>query len=522
MPDQYLSATPQSPIPGALAAALQRVLDYANQSGSYQKGRVDNPVLPAVADALMLPQLQRTLERMSYGDRLTEGSGETLRLKNDTTDAAMAALPMANALRKFTRPAMEAMPAALSGSKTAQRGAIRVGGDPDLYPYHGTSAGKLLKTATPEGSFELTSPSLGISKGGVDTSFATGPGGGVLLIPRVGAFDPATSPATLFNRDAYTPRSYQAGINLAKQSLERANDPGKLQTYQEIAGLTATQARQALLRGEVYARNGGRFSDTPSSLRAREFEQQSTGDWAHDEAIKGSPIFRSYANFERSPLGAALLMDKRAPSELTDGAIERWQQEIAMNKAFGEERLKELSNIHWKNYESVPAYTSRPLDPLSALQRVAENNSLDFIGAMHPRVQEALRADIDPEALLQMARQYRGLLKQTPSQYAENKVSGPVAINPENWAGAVMLHRPLKPKVITDSYGTYTNQARPGGLSLQQNRLFEQLPIPVAAHDTSLDDSALTALVRALQQQAGPARTHPLGAPYNPNYIPRD
>ena len=519
MPEQYFSPTPQEPISGALAAALQRVLDYASKSGSYQKGRVDNPVLPIAADALGIPALQRTLERLSYGDRLTEGSGETFRLKNDTTDAAMAALPMAQALRKFATPAIEAMPAALSGSRTAQRGAITVGGNPDLYPGHGTSAGNLLnvfasRDPAKAGIAELSGPSIGIGKGGPDLSFAHGPGGGVLLVPRVGAYDPAAYPTTLFNRDAYTPRDRQLGdykISLEAQNaakdLAEAWHPGMLKYFK-----TPENLRQAALAGHAGARIDARLADPRNKdLWAREFSEKSTGNWAHDEAIKGSPAFRSFKQFENSPLGAALLMDKRNP-DLADGAIERWQGQGALDKVFGQGFTDFLNKPQAKWDPAVSgdelATQFAHYSPSGAAKKGMTFDQFLSISAPSLR-QTVLDWGSTPEHLNQAAREYRGLLKQTPSNYAEIKVAGPTQLSPENWAGAVMLHGPRR-----TGYDMQGNQRVIGGLSREQNQLDTLLPFPVVPHDTSQPDRVLTRLVDALQKQAGPARTQPLGAPY--------
>ena len=517
MPEQYFSPTPQEPISGALAAALQRVLDYASKSGSYQKGRVDNPVLPIAADALGIPALQRTLERLSYGDRLTEGSGETLRLKNDTTDAAMAALPMAQALRKFATPAIEAMPSALSGSRTAQRGAITVGGNPDLYPGHGTSAAKLLETLPSRapakgGIAELSGPSIGIGKGGPDLSFAHGPGGGVLLVPRVGAFDPAAYPSTLFNRDAYTPRDRLLGRSQTYKDVRGAlqesfrNVEDEFDRGGRYYGEDPSQVLRKLQANFANKRVQDRLtSDLNKDLWAREFPEKSTGNWVHDEAIKGSPAFRSFKQFENSPLGAALLMDKRYP-DLAEGAIERWQGQGALDKVFGQGFTDFLNKPQAKWDPAVSgdelATQFAHYFPSGAAKKGMTFDQFLSVSAPSLR-QTILDWGSTPEHLNQAAREYRGLLKQTPSNYAEIKVAGPTQLSPENWAGAVLLHRPWRAE-------TYPH----GGLSREQNQLDRLLPFPVVPHDTSQPDEVLTRLVDALQKQAGPARTQPLGAPY--------
>lgn len=94
-----------------------------------------------------------------------------------------------------------------SAGKAAQRGAIRVsrgpGDAPDDQLILSTSMNQELlpQLITKGGNAELYSPSMGIKRGQIMTEF-----GDLALIPKLGAFDPATSPSTLFNRDAYTAR----------------------------------------------------------------------------------------------------------------------------------------------------------------------------------------------------------------------------------------------------------------------------------------------------------------------------
>jgi hypothetical protein len=506
MPDQYLSPTPQEPISGALAAALQKVLDYTQRKDPSMPGGLANPVLPHIADLLMLPQVQRTLDRVSYGDRLTQGSGETLQIKPDTLDTAMAAAPLAGALKKALPRLIEAMPSSSASFRSSQRGAITVGGDPDLYPYHGTGAEKLLDAIRGSKVPELSGPSIGISKGGVDLSFAHGPGGGVVLIPRVGAYDPATSPSTLFNRDAYTPRDryvepYSTNSKVQEQ-LQHLEERRLLGSF----GVTREQLRESGLRGEASTRNDYRLSPKlPSDLRAREFVETSTGNWTHDEAIKGSPIFRSFKQFENSPLGSALLMDKRAPSELTDGAIERWQGQGALDKVFGK-GFTDTLNRPRSPWDSTVSGDELSHSIANYYKFGLDKHGVTFDKYLSQNAPNLRQAAFDwgstPDHLNQAARAYRGLLKQTPSQYAELKVAGPTQLSPENWAGAVMLHAPLR--------------SRGGGLSFEQDKLFDTLPFPVVPHDFSQSDEVLTRLVQALQQQAGPARKQSLGTSYLP------
>lgn len=164
----------------------------------------------------------------------------------DTGTAAYSAgrlTPVGLALAKAAAPATKklldaavanaAQPRA-AGMAEGQRGAIRVGGDESLMPYHTTSAEGLEKVITKNGRIELYSPSIGIARNRVPSDF-----GNVLLIPKVGAFDPATSPSTLFNRDAYTARwgQYQgkAASAAAKPTLALPGFSGSVEIAKRLA-----------------------------------------------------------------------------------------------------------------------------------------------------------------------------------------------------------------------------------------------------------------------------------------------
>lgn len=163
---------------------------------------------------------------------------------------------------------------AMNFSPMGMAGALRVGGNPALMAAHGTSMSKL------QGLKELQSPSFAITKDAVHNDFSAGRHDGVLLIPKVGALDPATSASTIFNRDAYTPRRWQS----AEQD---PNYPG-----------TRAQARlddrlkQRELRGGEVGIEGLSENVGPSQ----------------NAAILESPTFKSFKDYENSPQGARTLI----------------------------------------------------------------------------------------------------------------------------------------------------------------------------------------------------------------------
>jgi hypothetical protein len=84
-PNALLQATPRN-------ALLGNVADFLAQSYSPQRTQQAQ----GVANFLALPQISRTLDRLSYGEPLTTGAGGiggTTRFNNDALDAAMALAP---------------------------------------------------------------------------------------------------------------------------------------------------------------------------------------------------------------------------------------------------------------------------------------------------------------------------------------------------------------------------------------------------------------------------------------------
>lgn len=85
-----MQATPRTNrLAGLLADALGAVDGFARKPFGY-----DNPPAGLLSDALAVPQVQRTLDRLSYGEPLTTGKGQVTALRPDTVDAAMAVAPV--------------------------------------------------------------------------------------------------------------------------------------------------------------------------------------------------------------------------------------------------------------------------------------------------------------------------------------------------------------------------------------------------------------------------------------------
>ena len=77
--------------------ALSAVDQFARAPFGYQ-----NPPAALLSDALGVPAVASTLNRLAYGDRLTQGRGQTLQIRPEVVDAALAVAPIAAKFPKAT------------------------------------------------------------------------------------------------------------------------------------------------------------------------------------------------------------------------------------------------------------------------------------------------------------------------------------------------------------------------------------------------------------------------------------
>lgn len=101
-----LSATPRNEYLGALADFLAQ--SYAPQRTQQMQG---------VAEFLQVPAISQTLDRLSYGEPLTTGSGMTTRIRPEALEAAIAVAPTAKPVTMAT----------LAASRAATRAALQAG-----------------------------------------------------------------------------------------------------------------------------------------------------------------------------------------------------------------------------------------------------------------------------------------------------------------------------------------------------------------------------------------------------------
>ena len=97
-----IKPTPRNKLLGLIADNLREGLDFATYNGQ-------NKPMSMLAELLALPAIQKTADRLSYGEPLTTGKGFTTRLQPETFDAAMGVLPFAGSMGRGANYAAEGL-----------------------------------------------------------------------------------------------------------------------------------------------------------------------------------------------------------------------------------------------------------------------------------------------------------------------------------------------------------------------------------------------------------------------------
>ena len=398
--------------------------------------------LQAVSELSGLPGMQRLFGRMAWGHPAVDASAPSLAGKySDILDATgLAAGPAVGLAKGAPRVAKGVLEAAVSGptpgSRAAQRGAIRAGGDPKLQIAHATTVAGLEQAYRGLGGSALYSPSLGIRYDQVPDFMTQHERGTVLLIPKLGAFDPATSTSTLYNRDAYLPRHGQfPGVR---------NKTGPNLVFDR--GLVNVRLPASEGQGPVPRVN-------PRSIAY----QSSLGGLSHRAALANSPHFRSYADFEASPAGAATLIKGRkdSPSRVSESLLEQ----------YGQETFRIVQ-------DAVPGIGSSDLAEANAFAQ-------KLLYAERPQRAEAIKAlnALNPklaEAISRLADTYRGKFAKAPSEYAELQHYGLTPLTQENWAGAFVTGGEEEARRLQKVMGLPIEAFRPGSIKPQDMNDFQQ------------------------------------------------
>lgn len=84
-----MRATPQkNALAGRVSNAIRAVDEFARKPFGY-----DNPPAAMLSDALSVPAIYRTLDRIAYGEPLTTGKGQATKLRPDTVETAFTIGP---------------------------------------------------------------------------------------------------------------------------------------------------------------------------------------------------------------------------------------------------------------------------------------------------------------------------------------------------------------------------------------------------------------------------------------------
>lgn len=313
------------------------------------------------------------------------------------------------------------LPAAKGLAAAGAAGIIRRGGLPELVAVHQAPLERYALWAQAQGKLpqELYSPSIAINRGAISQDFGSETGGTIHFVGRPDVLDPARLNARLYNRDAYTPREtgYRGGrSDLFEAVLE--NDRAAPKQFREpIPVMLKRFAEDRLRDKELVDIPGARL---PSNLRFLERNTTDLMPFEHRTSIQSSPSFRSFKEFEQNPRGAALLGESSvAPNAAA----------LQANRAL-EAAMYELDRTGNPAAKAFLKEQSQYLDEPTG--RGLASNLGDW------RKQEGAR---DVEKAL---REYRKALAYLPSQYAELKVSGPLQIRSNNFAGAIIAP-PKKP-----------------------------------------------------------------------------
>lgn len=274
-----MQATPQNPWWGVPARLVQ-----GYREASETPFGLPNPPVRLINQFLGIPGLQKTLEAKSYGVPILGSTNKPL-ISDDLLDSAgfvpsgtvakgaallgASTLPFLRLLGKGAK----GLPPALASNK--QSGAITIGGNPDNYLTHAFNPVKAGDIAQSE---KLISPSLGISNGIPNDYNPHSP----QFIFRPGAFDVNTHSGALLNRDGYFANP--------KGLVEQPDGTYKYSPEEHIAEIMDADKAAAKTYGFQDWRLG----------------QHEPGG-SHTLAIGASPSFKSFAEFEASPLGQGAL-----------------------------------------------------------------------------------------------------------------------------------------------------------------------------------------------------------------------
>jgi hypothetical protein len=136
-----IQATPRNALMGYLADAIAGVDNYAQQADNTMPMGKANPVLSILSNAFGIPGTARTLDRLSYGEPVTNyGKANVPLIPDDTTDALMmgagavsGAARMAPQAARIARIAADNARAPSTVPRLGERGAVVYHGSPHKF-----------------------------------------------------------------------------------------------------------------------------------------------------------------------------------------------------------------------------------------------------------------------------------------------------------------------------------------------------------------------------------------------------
>lgn len=318
-----IKASPSNPLLKDLATALANVRGFLNPAPGTPLDSVEwfRP------GNLLLGKSPEEIENWAYGnapfqftqlgDRLPKpktGRAESLA---DTAFAATDFLPV-GALAKGIAQA----PSVIRGGKAAQKGAVRVGGDPGTVAIHATGYGGVQNAGAikREG---LYAPSIGLNYKTANDYNSGQP----QYVFRAGALDRPfvdEAPPGIFNRDAFVWNPSRGGGSMIDQWK-----------YSGINGLSKE------------------FSDLAGDAR---LSQMLPDRGSHMASILASPRFRSLKEWEESDLGAGALLGHPRASGQKMHEYTALFDELVQQYGLGESKRLEL-------FRQFPGLIRGQIDP---------------------------------------------------------------------------------------------------------------------------------------------------------------
>lgn len=324
MPD-LIQPTPRSKVWGVPADLLKQAQEFGEAPFGYP-----NPPVKFLMELFGVPAIQRTMDKLSYGEPLTNfGKANVPLLPSDTAEAALSVVPgLGAAATKVPKLAVAgaknlAVPRLVTKGAT-QRGAVTLGGIDDAVATHGSALlDQNIKKIEAEG---LYAPSIGLHRSSASAYTPAAP----QLVFRAGALDrhfPDEAPSGIYNRDAYVWNPY------------KGNGPIKDQWE-------AFQSKDSVER---------RLSRIQKDARLTQMLPDQSSQSA---AILASPNFKNLHEWETSPYGYGALADEvGAPGSYTERLAE-YKTELARligqnprMKHSGEEFLTSIAKLGRANLD---------------------------------------------------------------------------------------------------------------------------------------------------------------------------